>query len=180
MLKFSNFHLKIHHDTSFKWKSVQHESCSSWSNLSKKSNFIHFGQDLNGLHMAWTLHHHLAKIKLQTSIHNCLAFQFDFKLIHIQLWTKWNNLTGLYTPMHPCITDFQNWKLTSRVQISLVSAINRDLMHQKWGPLRASFDPKHQTLPFERINLRISFGNWVGISLFCDSKLQGSKTFCAF
>ena len=28
MFDFSNFHLKIHHDPRFKWKSGQHESCS--------------------------------------------------------------------------------------------------------------------------------------------------------
>ena len=35
MFDFPNFHLKIHHDPSFKWKSVQHESCYPWSNISK-------------------------------------------------------------------------------------------------------------------------------------------------
>jgi hypothetical protein len=130
--------------------------------------------------MAWTLHHHLAKIKLQASMYDCLALQFDFRLVHTQLWIKLNNLMGLYMPMHTCITHCQFWKLNCKVQISCDSAINRAPYAQNWGLLRASFDPKHQTLPFERIILRISFGNWVGISLFWDSKLQGSKTFCAF
>ena len=125
MFDFPNFQLKIHHDTSFKWKSVEHESCSSWSNLSKKSKFIHFGQELYRLRMAWTLHHHLAKIKLQASMYNCLALQFDFRLVHTQLWIKWNDLMGLYMPTHTCITHCQYWKLNCKVQISCDSAINR-------------------------------------------------------
>ena len=54
MFDFPNFHLKISHDPSFKLKSVQHKSCSYWYNLSKKSNFIPFGQSMSDLCMAWT------------------------------------------------------------------------------------------------------------------------------
>jgi len=180
MLKFPNFHLKIHHDTSFKWKSVEHESCSSWSNLSKKSKFIHFGQELLGMRMAWTWYHHLAKIKLQIFTHTCLAIQVDFRPSHTHFWTLSNDLMGLYMPMHPCIIICQFWKVNLKVQISWAATINRALWHQNSTYIRASFDPKPLTLPFERINIRISSWNWVWISLFWDSKLQGSKAFCAF
>ena len=36
MLKFPNFHLKVHHDPSSKRKTVQHQTCSPWSKLSKE------------------------------------------------------------------------------------------------------------------------------------------------
>jgi len=51
MFDFPNFHLKLHHGPSFKWKSVQHESCSPWSHLSKKSKIIPFRSKLKDLRM---------------------------------------------------------------------------------------------------------------------------------
>ena len=130
--------------------------------------------------MAWTLHHHLAKIKLQASMYNRLVLQFDFRLVHTQLWTKWNDLMGLYTPMHTCITHCQFWKLIWKVQISHDPAINRAPYAQNITHIRASYDPKPLTLSFQRIILRISLEIEFEFSLFWDSKLQGSKTFCAF
>ena len=130
--------------------------------------------------MAWTLHHHLARIKLQKAMYHCLAFQVDSRHAHTQLWINWNDFMGLYTHMHPCITHCQFWKVIWKVQISHDPAINRAPYAQNSTHIRASFDPKPLTLPFERIILRISFWNWVEFSLFWDSKLQGSKTFCAF
>jgi hypothetical protein len=43
MFDFPNFQLKLHHDPSFKWKSIQHESCSPWSHLSKSSKITSYG-----------------------------------------------------------------------------------------------------------------------------------------
>ena len=59
MFDFPNFQLKIHHDTSFKWKSVQHESCFPWPHHSKTSKITSFGQSNIGLEHGCKLKDHL-------------------------------------------------------------------------------------------------------------------------
>ena len=64
-----------------------------------------------------------------------------------------NDLMGLYTPMHTCITHCQFWKLIWKVQISHDPAINRAPYAQNWWPLRASFDLKLPNPPIPKDNL---------------------------
>jgi len=80
MFDFPNFHLKLHHDPSFKWKSVQYESCSSWSHLSKKSYIISFGQRMKDLRMGamWETIWMIFTSTFQTRLHGHMTwFQHD-------------------------------------------------------------------------------------------------------
>ena len=74
MFDFPNFHLKIHHDTSLKWKCFQHESCSPWPHLSKKSKIISFGSKLRDLRITplWGLFWQVLDSSDHSSLHASL------------------------------------------------------------------------------------------------------------
>ena len=125
MFDFPNFHLKIHHDPSFKWTSVQHESCSPWSHLSKTSKIISFGPKLNDLRMVslwevfwqdWTPHDHF-------HLHAC-TWWFQQTLYTIWDWIA-SLLRPKWLPMHPCkwITIFVQF--SSGANIKHIAYLNK-------------------------------------------------------
>ena len=115
MFDFPNFQLKIHHDTSFKWKSVQHESCSPWSHLSKMFKIISFGSKLKDLRMGavWGTIWKNVMIQFNSTMHGLMQHLQHDMYIFLDLC---QSFFGLCT--HQCkhaYLNFYFWHLNGSV-----------------------------------------------------------------
>ena len=94
MFDFSNLHIKIHHDTSSKWKRVQQQSCSPLCYLSKTSKIMAFGSFLSDLRMV-TLHGLFWQLLNSIFKYLCMASCYDLSMFCARIWTQCNHHLGL-------------------------------------------------------------------------------------